>query len=82
MNPKQKDDDLFDLNPKTHYNFEPLGYMKPIDAPSSKLRPTQFISNNKNEPAVDLSAPMAQYYRSIPIDYMNYVNTKINYLYK
>ncbi len=38
MNAKEKDNDIFDLNPKTHYNFEPRGYLKPIDGPASELR--------------------------------------------
>ncbi len=82
MNPKEKDDDIFNLNPKKGYDFEPMTYLKPVDAPSMPLRQKEMIPYDKNKPAVDLSAPIIKYYRNVPIDYMNYVNSKINYLHK
>jgi hypothetical protein len=82
MNAKEKDNDLFDLNPKTHYNFEPRGYLKPIDGPASELRAVFYVPNDSSKPAVDLQGPITQDYRQIPEAYLNYVNTKVNYLYK
>jgi hypothetical protein len=75
-----KDNELFNLNPKTHYDIEPVGFLKPIDAPAQKLRAYEYINNDSKQPAVDLRPKIMQDYRQIPKDYINYVNTKINYL--
>jgi|688.fasta_scaffold662252_4 hypothetical protein len=77
---KFKDNELFNLNPKTHYDIEPVGFLKPIDAPSRSLRPIEFVTNDSKKPAVDLRPKIIQDYRQIPTDYIDYVNTKINYL--
>jgi hypothetical protein len=82
MNAKEKDNDIFDLNPKTHYNIEPRGYLKPIDCPASQLRANMFVPNDLDKPAVDLRGPIVRDYRQVPEAYLEYVNTKVNYLYK
>jgi hypothetical protein len=75
-----KDNEIFNLNPKNSYNIEPIGFLKPIDAPAQDLRPFEFVSYDSRQPAIDLRIKRIQDFRQIPRDYINYVNRKVNYM--
>jgi hypothetical protein len=75
-----KDDDVFNLNHKTHYNIEAVGYLKPFDSPAASLRANEYVPNDSNKPAVNLKGVIVEDLRQIPEIYMKKVQAKINYV--
>jgi len=73
---------LFNYDPKTHYiGTSPLGFMRPINAPSSSLKPIVSAPFDTKMKAYDLTPQYTPVYTQIPHEYLNFVDKKVSYAY-
>jgi hypothetical protein len=81
---RSKDDEIFNLQPKKNYGLDPsTNYLKPVDAPASKLRAYEFVGHDTSKPAVNYRVPIVLDNKvKLTEEYLQYINNKINYIYK
>jgi hypothetical protein len=74
---------LFDYNPETHFvGISPMGYMKPLNAPSSSLRPVLSAPFDSSKKAFDLTPQYSPVVYRIPTAFVNHVDHKVMYAYE